>query len=71
MVTAEKHRAPYYNLKSLIDRKGMTQNELSEKIGMNRAQFNVKINRAKGRDFSLAEAIEIARVLEVQVDNFF
>lgn len=71
MVTAEQYKSPYYNLKTLIERKGLTQDDISEKMGMNRSVFNVKINRTKGRDFSFEEAIKIAQILEEQVDNFF
>lgn len=71
MVTAEQFKAPYYNLKTLIKRKGLTQDDVATKLEMDRAVFNVKINRTRGRDFSFEEAISISEILEEKVDDFF
>lgn len=66
---AEKN--PYYKLKSLIEQSGFTQSDIAEKIEMDRSTFSLKINRKNGRDFTFAEAIEIAEVLETTISNFF
>lgn len=66
---AEKN--PYYKMKSLIEQSNFTQSEVAEKIEMDRSTFSLKINRKYGRDFSFAEAIEIAEVLETTISNFF
>lgn len=71
MITSEEINSPYYNLKSLIHKKGYTQKEIAEKIEMDRGTFSVKINRYKGRDFDLSEAVEIAAILGVTIDDFF
>ena len=47
MVSSTEFKSPYYNLKSLIERKNMTQLEVAKKIGMDRTTFNLKINRTK------------------------
>lgn len=66
---AEKN--PYYKLKSLIEQNGFTQSEVAGKIDMDRSTFSLKINRKNGRDFTFAEAIEIAEVLDTTISNFF
>lgn len=66
---AEKN--PYYKLKSLIEQNGFTQSEIAGKIDMDRSTFSLKINRKNGRDFTFAEAIEIAEVLDTTISNFF
>ena len=71
MVTAEQYKAPYYNLKLLMDRKGLTQSKVAEELKMDRATFNLKINRKNGRDFTFGEAIRIAGLLEEKIDDFF
>ncbi|HFE9853030.1 TPA: helix-turn-helix transcriptional regulator [Enterococcus faecalis] len=71
MVTTQEFKQPYYNLKIIIDKKRLTQTKVAEKIGMDRATFNLKLNRTKGRDFSLEEAKAIADVVEERIDDFF
>lgn len=71
MITEKKLKEPYYNLKIIISKKGYTQNDVAEKIGMPRSTFNLKINRTKGRDFDLTEASKVAKVLNVKLDDFF
>ncbi|MGI6155043.1 MAG: helix-turn-helix domain-containing protein [Enterococcus lemanii] len=71
MVTAEQFKAPYYKLKMLMDKKGLTQSKMAEELMMDRATFNLKINRKNGRDFTFAEAIKIANLLDEKIDNFF
>lgn len=71
MISASEFKSPYYNLKILIEKKGFTQSEVANKINMDRATFNVKINRFKGRDFTFREAIDISKVLGEKIDNFF
>ncbi|WP_251869920.1 helix-turn-helix transcriptional regulator [Enterococcus italicus] len=71
MVTPTEFKSPYYNLKSLIERKGMTQLEVAKRIGMDRTTFNLKINRTNGRDFTFQEAIKIAKTLDEKIELFF
>lgn len=71
MIASDDFKSPYYNLKILIEKKGFTQSEVAKKICMDRATFNVKINRTKGRDFTFQEAIEISNVLNEKIDSFF
>lgn len=71
MVTAKEYRAAYSNLKIILLKKDVTQKELAKEINMDRATFNLKINRTNGRDFTLSEAIKIAECLDEKVDNFF
>jgi transcriptional regulator with XRE-family HTH domain len=71
MVTAEKFRQPYYNLKIIMERKGITQKQMADLIGISLNAFNLKVNRANGRDFDLSEADEIAKILEIKIDDFF
>lgn len=61
----------YNTLKGLIVKKGITQEQLAEMIGMPKNTFCVKINRYKGRDFTLDEARAISRAIGEPVDNFF
>lgn len=71
MVTPTEFKSPYYNLKSLIEQKGMTQSEIAKKIGIDRTTFNLKINRTNGRDFSFQEAINISKILDEKIELFF
>lgn len=71
MLAAKDYAQPYFLLKSLLDRKGISQGELAKSVGIDRSTFNLKINRADGRDFKLSEAILIAKKLNVKVDDFF
>ncbi|EAC8477253.1 XRE family transcriptional regulator [Listeria monocytogenes] len=71
MISAREFKSPYYNLKNLLDRKGLTQEVVADKINMPRSTFNLKINRKNGRDFSLEEAKQISKVINETVDNFF
>ena len=61
----------YGTLKGLLVRKGIKQEDLAKNIGMDRTTFNIKINRYKGRDFTLSEAIKISNVINEPIDNFF
>ena len=71
MVTAYEYKAAYSNLKVILLKKSVTQKELAQGIGMDRATFNLKINRTNGRDFTLGEAIKISEYLDEKIDNFF
>lgn len=71
MVTPTEFKMPYYNLKSLIERKGKTQVEVAKELGMDRTTFNLKINRTNGRDFTFQEAIKIAQILNEKIELFF
>lgn len=70
-MNAVAEKKPYYKLKSLIEQSNFTQSEVAEKIEIDRSTFSLKINRKNGRDFTFAEAIEIAKVLETTISNFF
>lgn len=52
-------------------RNEIIQSEMAKKIDMDRSTFNLKINRTNGKDFRLCEAIQIAEILNVKVDDFF
>lgn len=62
---------PYFGLMDLMKRKGITQNEMADKLGMDRSTFNLKINRTRGRDFTLGEAVQMAKILNESIDAFF
>ncbi|EAG1758587.1 XRE family transcriptional regulator [Listeria monocytogenes] len=70
-MTSEEYTQPYFPLKSILDRKGLSQIELAQSIEMDRSTLNLKINRTEGRDFKLSEAILIAKKLNIRVDDFF
>ncbi len=61
----------YGTLKGLLVQKGIKQEDLAKRIGMDRTTFNIKINRYKGRDFTLSEAIAISNEIKEPIDNFF
>ncbi len=61
----------YAVLKSILVRRGISQTEIADAIGMDRSTFNIKINRYQGRDFTLQEAIKISNFLKVPIDDFF
>jgi len=61
----------YYNLKKTLDEKGITQAEASRLIGVSLSTFNLKLNRARNRDFYLSEAVCLARYLSINVEDFF
>lgn len=71
MVSSTEFKSPYYNLKSLIERKGTTQVKVAKELGMDRTTFNLKINRTNGRDFTFQEAINIAKILNEKIELFF
>lgn len=61
----------YAVLKSILDKKGISQSVVADAINMDRTTFNIKINRYRGRDFTLQEAIHISKFLNVPIDDFF
>ena len=71
MVTADMLNQPYYELKTLISKKGYTQEEIADMIGIPRSTFSLKINRKHGRDFKLSEGIQIASILNANLRDFF
>lgn len=71
MVTADMLNQPYYELKTLISKKGYTQEEIADMIGIPRSTFSLKINRKHGRDFKLSEGIQIASILNANISDFF
>lgn len=70
-MTATKDKRPYNNLKGLLVRNEIKQSEMARKIEVDPSTFNLKINRTKGRDFTLDEAIKMSGILGVKVDDFF
>lgn len=62
---------PYYGLMDIMKRQGVTQNDLSAFLGMDRSTFNLKINRGRDRDFTLSEAVKISEKLGRPLDDFF
>lgn len=71
MVTAERLNMPYYSLKTILAKQDISQKQMAEMLDIDRATFNLKINRTKGRDFDLGEAMTMASILDVKVDDFF
>lgn len=71
MSVATEYEKPYFGLMDLMKRNGVTQTELAKELNMDRATFNVKINRSSGRDFTFTEAIKISQVLSTPMDDFF
>ena len=61
----------YGTLKGLLVQKNIKQEDLANQIGMDRTTFNIKINRYRGRDFTLSEAIAISKAIQEPIDNFF
>nr|DAY27226.1 MAG TPA: helix-turn-helix domain protein [Caudoviricetes sp.] len=61
---------PYYNLKGIIVSKGLKQNDIADKLGMNKSTLSTKINRYKGRDFTFSEASKLADLLGVKMEDF-
>lgn len=52
-------------LKAQLKRTGMTQANLAEKVGMNPATLNRKINNVEGKTLTVKEATEIAKNLDI------
>lgn len=71
MVTAEQFRAPYRNLKRIIEDDGFRQSDIAKKLNMDRTTFNLKLNRSNGRDFSFEEARKLSEILNRKIDEFF
>jgi len=69
-MSAVMEKDPYYKMKNFIDKSGYTQGEVADLIDMSRATFSIKINRKYGRDFSLSEAIRIAKALDGTLSDF-
>ena len=61
----------YAILKSILDARDISQADIADAIGMDRTTFNVKINRYKGRGFTLQEAVKISNFIGVSIDDFF
>lgn len=61
-------------LKGEIRARGMTQGDISNKIGLSLSRFNAKINNTGGAEFSLAEVRSLKEFLQLtseQVDIIF
>lgn len=71
MSEVSTYEKPYYGLMDLMKRSGITQEKMSKELEMDRATFNVKINRTNGRDFTFTEAMKISKVLSEPAENFF
>ena len=61
---------PYHNLKGIIVSKGLKQNDIADKLGMDKSTLSMKINRYKGRDFTFSEASKLADLLGVKMEDF-
>ena len=61
---------PYHNLKGIIVSKGLKQNDIADKLGMDKSTLSVKLNRYKGRDFTFSEASKLAELLGVKMEDF-
>lgn len=61
---------PYLNLKGIIVSKGMKQNDIAKELNMTKSTFSAKINRSNGRDFSYSEAVQIAHMLNIKMEDF-
>lgn len=61
--------APYEGLKDIMSERKISQGELAEYLGIDRATFNLKINRSRGRDFELSEAIKIGQYLNIELQQ--
>lgn len=62
---------PYNSLKGLLVKNNIKQKEMAKMIEIDPSTFNFKINRTNGRDFTLDEAIRMADILNVAIDDFF
>lgn len=71
MSQVKNFEKPYFGLMDLMKRQGITQGEMADRLQMDRATFNIKINRNNGRDFTLSEALKISQELKTALDNFF
>ncbi|MBG9983308.1 helix-turn-helix transcriptional regulator [Aerococcaceae bacterium DSM 111022] len=71
MSAVTEHNKPYFGLMDIMKRKRITQEQLANTLGMDRATFNVKINRTNGRDFTFSEAMKIAVELQEVAEKFF
>jgi DNA-binding XRE family transcriptional regulator len=70
MTVVADYGKPYLNLKSVIVSKGMKQNDVAQKLNMSKTTFSAKINRNNGRDFSYSEAVQIAHMLNIKMEDF-
>jgi len=58
-------------IKAYIVLNGFTQSEVAEKIEMDRALFNLKLNRKRNKKFTIDEMIDVACTLNVTLDQIF
>lgn len=56
--------------KSLIRKKGFTQESLSHHIGLSLSRFNAKVNNKRGAEFKLGEALALRKLLSLTADEF-
>lgn len=61
----------YQTLKSILVKKQISQQELADALNMERTTLSAKINRYRGRDFTLEEAKNISKYINEPIDNFF
>lgn len=61
----------YQTLKSILVKKQISQQELADALNMERTTLSAKINRYRGRDFTLEEAKNISKYIKEPIDNFF
>lgn len=60
-------KKPYFNLIMIMKRKGITQKQLANNIGMDATMLNLKINGK--RSMKLEEAKLIAHNLQISLDD--
>lgn len=61
-------------LKGCIRTCGMTQADLANELGISYSRLNAKINGTNGAEFTLGEAKELKRILNLssaQIDSIF
>lgn len=61
-------------IKAQMQRKGMTQVMLAQRLGINPSTLNRKINNTEGENLTVKEAAEMAEALEFQrneITNIF
>ena len=61
--------APYEGLKDIMREQKISQLELASHLGIDRATFNLKINRTRGRDFDFSEALKISEYLNIELQQ--
>lgn len=58
-------------IKAFMKLNEINQDEMAKKLGLSRTAFNLKLNRMGTRLFDIDEAMEIAKILNVTLDQIF